>query len=428
MSINLEKLDKRELIQIIKGLMKDVRELKKELSYEHNEKLSEMFKPSVQKEEPKKPGAKEGHEGITRNKPDKVDEEKNLKLLRCPKSKNSRKKHKLVKITEVRERIVEDIEIVRKVRVTKYLLQGYWCKTCHKKYFPRVSDAMPKFNFGMNFCNYVCERKFGYRMTYGLIQKDLEENFGLHVSPATLVNVVYAVAELLGNKYEKYKQALREGKSVNIDETGWRINGTNYWLWKFISDDTVVTIIDWKRSHEVPEDIIGKNYNGIIIRDGYQGYNKLCCKKQQCWTHILRNSRKLTEKYQTENVNRFHNSLKEIYNHSKKFRRSRKFFEQKIKELCKTHKSPYLRTIKKFLMKNMNELFVFLEEPVESTNNAAERAIRPDVVIRKISGGSRSYKGKRSYEVISSVTQTCQLRNEDFRDVVMKELNSTANG
>ena len=55
-------------------------------------------------------------------------------------------------------------------------------------------------------------------------------------------------------------------------------------------------------------------------------------------------------------------------------------------------------------------------------------AIRPDVVVRKISGGNRSYRGKRSYEILSSVTQTCRLRNEAFKDVVMEELNSTAKG
>jgi hypothetical protein len=287
---------------------------------------------------------------------------------------------------------------------------------------------MPKFNFGMNFCNYVCERKYRYRMSYGLIQMDLEENFGLHISPATLVNAVYAVAKLLGNKYEEYKQALRKGKSINIDETGWRINGSNFWLWKFKTDNTIVTVIDWKRSSEVPEEVIGKDYGGIVIRDGYQAYNKLNGRKQQCWTHILRNSKKLAERYKTEAVIRFHDSLKNIYENSKKHRRPRKFFERKIRELCKNSRSPYLRTIKKFLTKNKTELFVFLEEPIESTNNAAERAIRPDVVIRKISGGSRSYKGKRSYEILSSITQTCKLRNENFNDLVMNELKTTANG
>jgi len=68
---------------LIKGLMKELREVKRDLGYEKSEKLSEMFKPNVQ-EEPRKPGAKEGHEGVTRPAPEKTDEKKKLFLRTCP--------------------------------------------------------------------------------------------------------------------------------------------------------------------------------------------------------------------------------------------------------------------------------------------------------------------------------------------------------
>ncbi|MBI5332080.1 MAG: hypothetical protein HZB65_00745, partial [Candidatus Aenigmarchaeota archaeon] len=51
-----------------------------------------------------------------------------------------------------------------------------------------------------------------------------------------------------------------------------------------------------------------------------------------------------------------------------------------------------------------------------------------DVIIRKISGGNRSTNGRHDYEVISSVMQTCQLRNESFSEIVMNELKATADG
>lgn len=422
MTIDMEQLSKRELIELIKSLMKEIRQMKRELGYERTEKLSQMFKPVAQKQEPKTPGAKEGHEGSTRPKPKNIDQRKFVSLKRCPKG------HKIKKIKESRERVVEDIEFAGKVKVTKYVLQGYWCRVCKRKIFPKIYDAMPKFRLGMNFCNYVCERKFAYRMTYNLIQKDLLENFCLNVSQASIVNAVHAVAQLLGNKYEQYKQSLRNGNFVNIDETGWRVNGSNFWLWKFKSKDTVITVIDWKRSSEVPNDVIGEDYSGIVISDGYQAYNKLKCRKQRCWTHILRNTKKLTEKHKTDAVHKFHKSLKKIYSKSKKTSCSKKHFENKVVKLYKHSKSSHLRKTKKFLFKHLNELFMFLDEPIDSTNNEAERAIRPDVVIRKISGGNRSYRGKRSYEVVSSVMQTCQLRKEDFSDIVMEELKSTANG
>ena len=433
--MNLEELTKRELVELYKSSVKQIREFKKEIEIlkRQMEKLSgsqelpHFVKPNVVNTEPKKLGAMEGHEGVTRSMPEKIDEKKEVSMKRCPRG------HRFVKIKEKKKRTVEDIEIVRKTKVTEYELQGYWCKKCKKKIFPKIFDAMPGFRLGMNFCNYVCKRKFAYRMTYGLIQKDLLENFGLKVSQGTLVNAVRAVSSLLGKKYELYKKLLHEGKFVHIDETGWRVRGTNLWLWKFMSENTVVTVINWRRSHVVPEDVLGKDYKGIAITDGYGAYNLLRCKKQRCWAHILRHSKKATEKYpKSREAKEFHKSLKNLHNNAKgakKSRRNRTFFENRLKRLIgKRFYNPELQKLKSFLTKRFDEIFVFLEENIESTNNAAERAIRNDVVIRKISGGNRSPNGRHDYEVISSIMQTCQLRNEDFSEIVMDELKSTAYG
>lgn len=424
--MDLESMSKRELIALIKGLMKELREVKRDLGYEKSEKLSEMFRPSI-KEEPKKPGAKEGHKGVTRPAPEKTDEKKKLFLRTCPKG------HRIKKIRETRKRMVEDIEIVRKIKVVEYELQGYYCKKCKKKIFPKIFEAMPKFRLGMNFCNYVCERKFRYRMPFNLIQKDLLENFGLKVSQATLVNAIRAVSGLLGKKYEMYKKLLKRGKFVHIDETGWRVNGTNLWLWKFKSKNTVVTVINWRRSHVIPEDVLGKDYKGTAIVDGYSAYNLLRCEKQRCWTHLTRHSRTAKKKYpESKEVKEFHESLKSLYDRSKcakKCKRNRTFFENNLKRLLgKSYRNPEIVKIKKFIIKHFDEMFVFVEKDIEGTNNAAERAIRNDVIIRKISGGNRSSNGRHDYEVVSSVMQTCQLRNEDFSDIVMDELKSTADG
>ncbi len=433
--MNLEELTKRELIELYKASTKQIRDLVKEIEklkrqvekLSGSKELPHFIKPNVDNAEPKKLGAKEGHEGVTRPTPEKVDEKKEVGMKRCPRG------HRIAKIKEKKKRIVEDIEIVRRTRVTEYELQGYWCKKCKKKVFPKIFEAMPGFRLGMNFCNYVCERKFGYRMTYNLIQKDLLENFGLKVSQGTLVNAVHAVSNLLGKKYELYKTLLREGKFVHIDETGWRVRGTNLWLWKFRSENTVVTVINWRRSHVVPEDVIGEDYEGIVVRDGYQAYNMLKCKKQQCWAHILRHSKKACEKYpNSEEAKIFHTNIKSLHQNAKKvkkLKRNRTLFENRLKRLTsKRFYNPELKKLKKFLTRHFDELFLFLEENIESTNNAAERAIRNDVVIRKISGGNRSPAGRHDYEVISSVIQTCQMRNEDFSKTVMDELKSTAYG
>jgi len=61
-------------------------------------------------------------------------------------------------------------------------------------------------------------------------------------------------------------------------------------------------------------------------------------------------------------------------------------------------------------------------EDVEATNNIAERAIRPAVVMRKISGGSRSERGARTFETNMSVIQTWKMQDKDFFEEGMKRL------
>ena len=50
----------------------------------------------------------------------------------------------------------------------------------------------------------------------------------------------------------------------------------------------------------------------------------------------------------------------------------------------------------------------------ESTNNAAERVIRPMVVRRKVSGGSRSDAGAETTGKLASVVQTMKKRGMDL--------------
>jgi hypothetical protein len=59
-------------------------------------------------------------------------------------------------------------------------------------------------------------------------------------------------------------------------------------------------------------------------------------------------------------------------------------------------------------------------------NNAAERALRSSVVIRKITYGNRSEEGARAHAVLMSIKETCRLRKENFFDNAMGYLGRPA--
>jgi hypothetical protein len=64
--------------------------------------------------------------------------------------------------------------------------------------------------------------------------------------------------------------------------------------------------------------------------------------------------------------------------------------------------------------KRRSSILVCLYEPaVEPTNNRAERDLRPSVIARKVSCGNKTEAGKRSFEVLRSVTSSRWKRGHD---------------
>jgi hypothetical protein len=62
----------------------------------------------------------------------------------------------------------------------------------------------------------------------------------------------------------------------------------------------------------------------------------------------------------------------------------------------------------------LQELFTFVRDPaVPPTNTAAERSLRPLVIARKVSGGTRSATGSDTRLVLASLAATATLQGVD---------------
>ena len=92
-----------------------------------------------------------------------------------------------------------------------------------------------------------------------------------------------------------------------------------------------------------------------------------------------------------------------------------------LQERLRLVAEPYLKdkdaaqhVLAKRICQYLPELFTFVEHPhVASNNNAAERAIRPAVIARKISGGTRSAKGSQTKTRLMSVFATWALQGKE---------------
>jgi len=402
--------------------------LLKQLVFELQEKIEGKIKPSFVKPNKnrgnRKLGRKPGFEGTSRKIPMKVDEEVVLDLDTCPDCNNQLSE----KVVEVRERYVEDIK-PPKLHVKKYLMKRKWCNKCEKIVYRQPDDALPNCRFGIYLMTFITFLKYGLRLPYNKISEFLGKFYGVKVTETGLYNSILIMERYFGPKYEELKGEVRKQPKVNIDETGLRVNGDNHWLWNFITDTVSLFKIDKSRGSKVPENVLGKDYDGIVGSDFWPAYSRLNCKKQKCLVHLLRDIKKLKEKKKvTDEEKIFCRSLKTIITYAVNLRKrdipievtrwKKQLLEERIEKLSlKNYRSKDCKRLSKRLFRHKYELFTFLEYlNVDWNNNISERALRPSVVIRKISGGNRSYKGTRTHEVHMTIMETCKLRGTDYFD------------
>jgi hypothetical protein len=172
----------------------------------------------------------------------------------------------------------------------------------------------------------------------------------------------------------------------------------------------------------VPLEVPGKKHNGVDIHDRFSAYKTLARKtrnsQQDCWTHITNDSKELAQFYKKEGKH-IYRVLRKTYKRAKSFNHKgtdadiEKLFRDMADELDISYKSRHCHKFVVNLLKEKDNLFEFVKNPdVDGTNNAAERAIRPAVIARKI--GSRSSGGAETYEILFSVLQTLHMNGQDL--------------
>ncbi len=366
-----------------------------------------LFKPGV-KRKSKRPGRREGHEGAARPLPGVIHEEKKLTLKQCPECGSGLKR------VAQRERVVEDIWLAQAYN-TRLTISRYYCRRCDKIVEPKPRDVVPHCRFGLTLMLYVLVLRYSMRLPYNRIAKLLSMS-GIKASEGALVGAVRLLSGYLGGEYERLKEEVRALGHVHVDETGWRVNGENQWLWDFIGRKVALYSIDRHRSSEVARETLGEDFKGIVVSDCFTAYDKLPYASQKCWVHLLRDTREL----ESEEGQRMHRRLKRLLGDAGAAKEHGRTdvarFERRLRAIAdESYSDEACAKIAKRLRKHAESWLRFLdEEELEFHNNEAERGLRGSVVMRKITGGNRSEIGAKAHEVIMSVMQTCELRGVDF--------------
>jgi transposase len=403
-----------------------------------------FVKANVPKENRRPPGRKAGHAPAHRRIPEKIDVHIDVPVPRdsfgaasCPACRTQ--------LAEVKshQRIVEEIVPAQRLVTCYHTTSGY-CPSCRRRIESRDAQQPPappgidlhQSQLGINALATAALLRMQYRLPYRQIQQLFMDLPGLSISPGAVARQIQRMGEWLKTKYDRLKVLIRASSAVHMDETGWRVDGENQWLWTMLSEKATLYTIDQSRGQKVAGELLGENFTGTLISDFYSGYSGIECRKQKCLVHLLRELKETAEKHPGFGQSRFYFRCRRLVQEmlllrkqkgpmeaSRYAARGRKL-ERRVVELArgpdeKGWKEPESGRLAKRLQKHPGELTEFLwHEEVQTDNNAAERALRPAVVMRKITGGSRSEKGAKAAAILMSVLRTAVQQQEPLLETL----------
>ena len=409
----------------IERLRREVAELRRRLQVHENPNVPPSVRnhapgyprprPRVPPGERKRPGARPGHEGVTRS-PLPSDREVDLAADACTKCHG---RHLKFRGTEHEQ----EVEVVRQRRVTDYAVNVYDCLDCGETVRARLPNEREPSGYGPQLQTEIVLGKIEERLPYRKLAARLERD-GVPVCPATLQGVVWGASERLGGTYAEILERVRRALVVYADETSLHVGGERWWLWTFSTTEDVLFVLRPSRAEGVVREVLGEGFAGkVVVCDGWKAYPYGRWFLQRCWAHLLRVAKMGAE--ESARGKELYEALCEVYERlthdlekaSPRARARRVAWgERRLAELVERFGMSWARGVHKvvtYLENGMASWLTFLRHPgVEPTNNRAERSLREAVVIRKIIGTLRNAKGAEALTCLLSVLGTWKLRGE----------------
>ena len=396
-------------------------------------------------------GGQPGHKGHGRKRPTPTTSPIEITLGECPECKMDLGDP--VKDAELR-RTITDIPFPEHITYEIICLR-YYCRKCGKMVNGHASWLPPNQQFGpLIACWIAYQRMLG--LSLGKVRSRLIETFDIKMADASILKLEKWVADVLKGDYQRIREEIVGGKIVNADETSFRIDGNNGWLWVFTNTLASLYIVAPSRGHEVPENVL-EGFNGVLGRDAWKPYDWVKCAAHQLdLLHVNRWLERAEIKHGIEprtilsskpvKLNRpgrppkqfieFVDGLRRIFRRGveysqKDIRPSSKSQKRMVRQLKRdinilldkgSHDKDVIR-ISKELRKRIDMLFTFVNhENVPWHNNDAERAIRQGVLHRKVSGGRRTWSGAGIFETLLSVYETTKKKRGKFFELVRNRL------
>lgn len=337
---------------------------------------------------------------------------------------------------------------VQQATTTEFQIDVARCSKCGRqlraRHADQTSDAVGSaaVQIGPRAVAFAAKLNKECGVSYARIADLFEKGFGLVTTASTMNRAVGRLGLHLEPVYERVREQVRNRPMLSPDETGWKIGGHKAWLHVAATREESFFMFSRGRGRVDAEALIGREYAGTIVRDGWIGYRGANAfpnaASQTCLAHILRRIGHLIDLAPGKAAVRWLVTLKKLLTRAIRIRDRRDSAEigphglmvsigqvesqmDRLLEECPSHAG--CRRLTAHLRRERGALFTFLNrDAIPATNFLAEQAIRPAVVNRKMSGGNNTFRGAHTQEVLMTVLHTARKRGVDGIALVTQAL------
>jgi len=312
--------------------------------------------------------------------------------------------------------------------ITEYQRHRLTCSCCGISTTAALPAGVPQGQTGPRLAAFTVLLMAYFRQSKRRTALFLEALCQIPCSAALTVKLQNTATQALRPCYEQMRQALPRSDVVAMDETPSKEACDKVWLWTAGTKHFTLFHIADSRKADVPKELLGEEFSGIVSSDRYGGYDWIR-RRQLCWAHLLRDFQSLIDV--GGKAQRIGGRLKrcgeKLFHHWHRYQDgmiTRGTMKRNIRKLWwPVYESLEEGTLKlrgkqagmcQHILDRVDHLWTFLQhEDVEPTNNASERALRHAVIWRKLSFGTQSVSGSRFVETLLSVIETCRQQDRN---------------
>jgi len=410
----------------IDELEEEVRRLQTKLRYQERQGQEGFFgsstpsskipvKSNTEPKQKKPRGARPGHKGVGRRSHDDESVDRTVEVE--PESETCPECGALLEKKGWAERSVVDTPRQKPEKITFHLAKRY-CPHCRRTIAAQPPGVLPKSLYGNQLIADAVEMHYLHGVPMGRISEHLD------IGAGSLVKLFRRCADLFGALPDRLVKEYREAPVRHADETGWRTDGKNGYVWLFATAELSIFQFGKSRSAKVPQAVFGKDpLPGALVVDRYAGYNKTPCQIQYCYAHLLREVEDLEKEFPDEpEISSFVSVVRpqlalamglrgQPISDDELYRRAAALREEIKATMAQPAKHLGIRRIQDIFRENEQRLYLWAESrAVPADNNLAERDLRPSVIARKVSFGSVTDAGAKVRSTLTTVAATIKKR------------------